>query len=319
MRTLYLNGFGYHFPSERIGNRYFAELVDTTEEWIVDHIGIEERRRATPETDSSDLGVRALNKALVDGSWEQEELDVLICATSTPDALVPSTACYIANKMALDAVAFDLNAACSGFVFGLSVLRGLFATGYERGAIVAAEKYTKVANYKDRTSCIFFGDGAGAVLASTEKPARGLELVDVILQNCNTGADMVNTPIGGHFRQHGASVKTYAMRWFAKSARDMLERHDLAASDLRAFMGHQANMRVLEEVCEKVGIREDQHWHNIRFHGNQGAAGVATTLTSGILEHRDSLRDGDLFLLTVFGAGFTTGSALLRWIDQERS
>ena len=242
-------------------------------------------------------------------------LDLLGCATSTPDSLIPATGSWICQKLRIDPVAFDVNAACSGFVYGLAVARGQMATmGYSKVAMVTAEKYTRVTDYTDRATCIFFGDSAGALLLSPHKPEFGFEVVDVVMANMNEGADCVTTTIGGYFRQDGPRVKEYALRGFTSSASSILRRNDVKASDLKAFVGHQANFRVLQTVCDVLNVHESQHWHNVRDFGNQGAAGAATAFCQGVERHTQDLQDGDLILVTTFGSGFTTGSALLRCV-----
>lgn len=312
----YIHATGFHVPEDVISNKDLIQRVETTEDWIVSHTGMVERRRAPEDWNTSDLGAAATTHALQRSAWRPDDLDLLICATSTPDSLIPATASYIGKKLGIDPVSFDVNAACSGFVYGLATARGLMATmGYSRVALTTAEKYTRVTDYDDRATCIFFGDSAATVLLSNEKPTNGgFEVVDVSMENVNEGAEYVTTPVGGFFWQDGRRVKEYALKSFEKMSKEMLGKHGIAPGDLRAFCGHQANLRVLEIVGEAVGIRPEQHWHNVATCGNQGAAGVITAFTSKLEEHRDSLKDGDLFLLTVFGSGFTTGSALLRWI-----
>ncbi len=312
---LYIHATGFHVPAEIVSNADLIQRVDTTEDWIVSHTGMRERRRAPADWDTSDLGAAATAHALQRSGWRPSELELLVCATSTPDRLIPATASYIAKKLGIDPVAFDVNAACSGFVYGLAVAKGLMATtSYKRVALCTAEKYTRVTDYDDRATCIFFGDSASTVLLAPEAPSRGLEVLDISMQNVNEGADHVTTPIGGFFRQDGRKVKEYALRSFEKSAKTMLAKHGLATSDLRAFCGHQANLRVLETVGETLGLQPGQHWTNVATCGNQGAAGVITAFTTQLEQHESELEPGDLFLLTVFGSGFTTGSALLRWI-----
>lgn len=312
----FLCGTGYCVPAEVITNADLIRRVPTNEDWILSHTGIRERRAAPKGMDTSDLGAAATRHALERAGWDPRRLQLLVCATSTPDRLIPATANYIGQKLAIDPIAFDVNAACSGFVYGLAVARGLVETlGLERAALCTAEKYTRVTDYDDRATCIFFGDSAATVLLCKERPRQGFEIVDLLMENINEGADYVTTPVGGTFRQDGRRVKEYALRSFEKSARDLLGRNGLAVSDLRAFCGHQANLRVLEEVGARLGVQPDRHWHNVETCGNQGAAGVITAFTTALDAHRDSVHHGDLFLLTVFGSGFTTGSVLLRRID----
>jgi len=306
---------GLSIPEEVITNAELVRRVDTTDEWIVGHTGMRERRRAPDEWNTSDLGVDATRRALEAAGWNGAELDALICATSTPDSLIPATASHIAKKLELNAVvAFDVNAACSGFVYGLAAAEGLMQRmGYRRAALVTAEKYTRVTDYDDRSTCIFFGDSAATVLLTTERPKQGLEVVDVLMQNVNEGADCVTTPTDGFFRQDGKRTKDYALPAFVGRSQEILARNDVGIGDLKAFCGHQANMRVLEIVGGELGLRPEQHWYNVDRLGNQGAAGVITSFCMGLAEHGAELRDGDLFLLTVFGSGFTTGSVLLRY------
>ena len=314
--SIYVAGTGWHLPAERLTNADLIASLKTTDEWIVSHTGIRERRRAGPGVDTSDLGTAATRDACERTGWRPAEIDLLVCATSTPDRLIPATASYIAQKLGIDPVAFDVNAACSGFVYGLAAARGLMSTmGYRRVAMVTAEKYTRVTDYRDRSTAVFFGDSAGCVLLQRERPALGMQVVDVVMANMNEGADLVTTPVGGFFRQDGRKVKEYAMRGFRESALAILDRAGLSAADLKAFVGHQANLRVLELVAKDLGVRPEQHWFNVDLCGNQGAAGVATTLCARVHEERARLRDGDYLLATVFGSGFTTGSALMRWVD----
>lgn len=313
MASTYIAGTGFFVPEERITNPQLIASVDTTEEWISTHIGIRERRRAKPEDDTSALGAYATANACERNGWDKADLDLLVCATSTPDSLIPATASWTCNKLAIDPVAFDVNAACSGFVYGLATAQGLMQSmGYSKVAMVTAEKYTRVTDYTDRKTCVFFGDSAGTLLMTPERPKQGFEVVDIVMANMNEGAECVTTPIKGYFRQDGPEVKKYALKGFTNSATEILERNGLTPEDLYAFVGHQANYRVLQTVCDMLGVHESQHWHNVRYFGNQGAAGAATTFCQKAEEHAADLVDGAYVLATTFGSGFTTGSALLR-------
>lgn len=312
----YIVGTGYCIPEDVISNADLIARVKTTDDWIVSHTGMHERRRAPQGWNTSDLGAAATQHALGRSGWDPQSLDLLICATSTPDRLIPATASLMGKKLGIEPIAFDVNAACSGFVYGLAVADAMIKTmGHHCTALTTAEMYTRVTDYDDRATCIFFGDSAATVLLSPERPKQGFEVVDTLMANVNEGAECVTTPVGGYFWQDGRKVKDYALVNFEKSAKTMLERNGLGVADLKAFCGHQANLRVLETVAETLGVKPEQHWHNVALLGNQGAAGVITAFTTKLDEHRSELRDGDLFLCTVFGSGFTTGSALLRWID----
>lgn len=321
MQHAFLSGFGHYYPEEVITNQWLIDNLNTSEEWIHSRIGIDERRRAPDEVNTSDLGVKATERALEDAGWKPADLDLLVCATSTPDTLIPPTASFICQKLGIrPTVAFDVNAACSGFVYGISVAEAMMqARGFRRVAVVTAEKYTRVTDYEDRASAVFFGDSAATVLMQPEKPKEGMEIVDFHMKNFNDGAHLVTTPIGGHFRQEGNKVKDYALEAFHESATKTLSNNQLEISDLRAFMGHQANLRVLEAVGGRLGVRDDQHWHNVEYLGNQGAAGAATTFAIGVEKYRKEFQTGDHFLCTVFGSGFTSGSVLFRWTGSANS
>jgi 3-oxoacyl-[acyl-carrier-protein] synthase-3 len=309
----FIAGSGYHHPEPRLTNADLERLVDTSDEWIMRHTGIRERRRAPDGVDTSDLAVAATKRALDRSGIAGGDLDALICATSTPDCLAPATASYVCNKMGVRALAFDLNASCSGFVYGLAVAQGLMeAHGLDCVALCAAEKYTRVIDYDDRRFAIFFGDGAGTVILKRERPAAGAEIVDVRLSSRNEGAELAVTPVKGFFSMDGPAIKPIATDLLVSSAREMLDRHGLRISDLSAFMAHQMNYRLLEDLVAELGVSEDQHWHNVELAGNHGGAGIVTTLCAGL--ERNTLRDGDLLLLTVVGSGFTAGSALLRCV-----
>ena len=318
MASVYIADTGYFLPERILTNDELSKMVDTTQEWIESRVGIRERRVADAEHNTSDLAAFAVEASLQRAGWDKEDLDLFLCATSTPDSLIPATASWSCQRMQLfDVPAFDINAACSGFVYGMGVARAMMQTGdFNKVAFVTAEKYTRVTDYTDRTSCIFFGDSAGSLLLTKDKPEKGAwEVVDTSMKNFNDGADVVTTEIGGFFWQDGRRVKNYALGAFKESAKWMLEKHGIKVDDLRAFVAHQANSRVLQTVCDMVGIHESQHWHNVEICGNQGAAGSATTFCMGLEEHQGSFKDGDTILVTTFGSGFTSGSALLRWVD----
>ena len=316
MSPTYIAGMGYHHPQERITNADLEKIVDTSDRWIREHTGIVERRGAPDGVDTSHLGVIATQRALESAGCAANELDLLICATSSPDQMLPAAACHIARELRIDPIAFDVNAACSGFTYALAVARSMMEDmGYRRVALCCADKYTRFTDYTDRRSCILFGDSAATVLLQKEKPARGAEVVDLVLSNAHEGIDLVSVPVGGYWQLDGHGLKAPAVEMLVAGASALLARHDLKIQDIRAVMGHQANYRLLEAVAATLGVSEEQHWSNVRMMGNQGASGVLTTFCAGVEKRSSDLRDGDLFLLTVVGAGLTSGCALLRWIE----
>ncbi len=312
----YIAGTGYHHPERVLTNADLIVRIDTSEEWIVSHTGIQARNIAADDVDTSDLAVLAIRSALERGGWTVHDVDLLICATSTPDTLAPATAAHAAEKLGLRGIHFDINASCSNFAYGLAVARGLMvAQGQRRLVLSTAEKYSRVVDYADRRFAIFFGDSAAAVLLQPDPPVLGAEVVDIRLSSHNEGAGLALTPVQGWFTMDGAAIKPIATRLLVESAGDMLDAHGLTIADLRAFMAHQMNYRLLEDLVEALGVRDDQHWHNVQTRGNQGGAGIVTTLCAGIAS--EPLADGDLLLLSVVGSGFTAGSVLLRWIDRR--
>jgi len=278
----YIAGTGFYNPDERLTNADLERMVATTDAWIQEKTGIVERRKLPAGLMASDLGVPALRRAAAAARWSLEDVDLLVCATSSPDTLVPSTACHIGRKLGISPTAFDINAACSGFLYGLAVVAPMVESGrYHRAALVAAEHYTRFTNYEDRATCIFWGDAGAAAMIQAELPERGgFEIVDVITGAITEGTDYVRIPIWGYIEQEGKKVKEYALRGFMESARTILERNNVDPSQLAGFVGHQANYRLLEILCQELGVHQDRHWHTVRYFGNQGAAGAPSDRTS---------------------------------------
>jgi 3-oxoacyl-[acyl-carrier-protein] synthase-3 len=251
--------------------------------------------------------------ALREADWRAQDLDLIVCATSTPDTLVPPTAAHIGRKLGISPPCFDVDAACAGFVFGLAVAVPMVESGrFRRVALVAADHYTRFANYADRATCIYWGDAGACVLLQPERPRVGFELLDFDIQSQTDGTDSVRIPMGGFIEQDGPTVKRRAEAGFVRSATTILQRNGLAAADIDVFIGHQANYRLLESVVAKLGIPPGKHWHTVRLYGNRGAAGAPATLSGRSRE--TTLADGSLVLMTVFGAGFSMASALFRSI-----
>lgn len=314
MAAVFIGAMGYHHPEGRVTNADLEGLLDTTHAWIVERTGIEERRRVGPDETTADLAVHATRQALQAASWPATRLDLLVCATSSPDAMLPSVAAHIAHTLGTDAAAFDVNAACSGLVYGMATARSMMqGMGYRRVALCCADTYTRYVDYGDRRSAVLFGDGAATFLLQPERPARGAEVVDVCLENSHAGIDLVRVPLGGSWNLQGPQIKAPASEILVRCANRVLERNQLAVSDLKAFIAHQANLRILEGIAEALGVRDEQHWHNVREYGNQGAPGAATVLCQQVERRADALRDGDWILMAVVGSGVTAGAMLLRW------
>ena len=315
---IFLAGFGHAHPEDRLTNADFEARIDTTDEWIRARTGIVERRVAPPDLRLKTLGADSVSDALERAGWDLTDIDVLLCSTSSPDWIIPPMSSQIADELGLEAVVFDVGAACSGFVFALDVGSSLLETGrYRRAAVCAAEKMSGYVDYDDRTTSVFFGDGSGTALLQTERPAVGAAIVDIEVASISEHADRVSAPRDGWFRQDGKFVFDFATEKSIDLARDVLSRHGLEPDDLRVMVGHQSNLRLLEHVADALGIDDKRHWQNVEWYGNQASAGVITALSAGIQDHGDDLADGDLILLLTVGAGFSAGAALLEWIRAE--
>jgi len=318
MTSIFVTGMGFHVPSERISNAQLASQLDTSEGWLDEHLGINSRRRSADNETTARMGALALEVALAESSKQKAEIDLLMCATATPDLLIPATACQIGNLLGINPVSFDIGATCSGFPYALSVAAAMLqTTRFQCAALVASDRFTRFVDYEDRRTCVFFGDSASSVLLESTRPHRGLELVDHLLLNRNEGASTVTMPVHGYFTQDGRKVREEALKGFEEVVTCLLSRNHMTSRDLAGFVGHQANYRILEQVCQTLGVPEAKHWHNVREFGNQGGAGCLTALCQHIQQRKHELRDGDAVVVATFGAGFTMGALLFRWCNSE--
>ena len=321
-------GTGSYAPSRILSNHELAKMVDTTDEWITTRTGIRERRIAGHHEPTSELALRAAIAAIADARLTAADVDLLVFATVTPDMPMPSTACIAQRKLGLPAhaVCFDLNAACSGFLYALEVARAMLAAGRHRHALViGAEKLSGFLDWQDRSTCVLFGDAAGAVLLGrSPEPDRGI-------LGCSLGADggdpaLLSIPGGGsqnppsahsvEHRQHflkmkGREVYKFAVRAMADAAREILEQHRLTVDQIACVVSHQANRRIIETLSTDLGIPMDRFIINLDRFGNTSAASIPLALDEARRAGR--FRPGEITLLLAFGAGLTYGSALIRW------
>lgn len=303
---MFLSRLSVWHPEEKLTNADLGRMVDTSDEWIVSRVGIRERRRAPAEMKVHEMGARAARQAL-DGA----PVELVVCGLSVADYHVPSTANLIAGELGCaDAAAFDVRAACSSFVFGLHALRGLFALGdLSRALLVIPEAYTHVTDYTDRSTCILWGDAAFACLVTREAPAApSLEVLDTFIGSRSQDALVVQAEVGGKFKQHGNAVHAFAIRKMSEVVETSLRRCHLTAQDLAYFVGHQANLGILQRACERVGIPPEKHLSNIEHYGNCGAAGAPSVLA----QNRERFRGGDRIAVATVGSGLSWGGALLR-------
>ena len=306
---MYLSRLAAWRPEEVLSNEDLSEMVDTSDEWIFDHVGIRERRQAPHGMPVHEMGANAAGRTLE--GVDLASIDLVVCALSVSDWQIPSTANLVAAALGLsDAPAFDLRAACSSFVFGVHVLRGMLAAGqHKRALLVVPEGYTRTVDYTDRNTCVLWGDAAVACLVSAERPAGfSLEVQDTRVGSRSSDWAAVQIPPGGHFQQQGTTVQGFAIRKMAAIAQEALAARSLAPSDLAWFIGHQANAGILSRACERAGIAPAQNLTNLEKFGNTGAAGAPSVLA----DHQEKFRDGQRVLVATVGAGLSWGTALLR-------
>lgn len=331
--SVVIESIGCAAPRHRISNDFFETIgLPTSSEWIEQRTGIKsrysvlspemivglkegnltlEQLRASGSFESiGDFSQRAWQNLLADYKRPISSLDLLICGTSVPDYDIPANACVIADRIGVDAgLSFDVNSACSSFVTDVFVARSLMLSGsVKNAAVFNTERYSTRMNYADRSSCILFGDGAACAYLSLKEPASsGLEIIDGICHSDPKGYSQVIIPDGGYFWQNGAAVQKFAITRTCEVSLELLERNHLSTKDVTYFIGHQANLRMLQSCCERLGFSADQHLFNVDERGNQGAAGAPTVLAENF--HR--FRKGDLVLVSVVGSGLTWGSLLM--------
>lgn len=326
VRTVSITGVGSYVPAQVLSNAELEKMVSTSDEWIRSRTGILERRLADPTEATSDLATKAAVRALANAALSPEDLDLIIVATITPDMPFPSTACFVQHKIgATRAAAFDLEAACSGFVYALHV-GAQFVTShtYNNVLIIGAEKMSSVMDWTDRNTCVLFGDGAGAAVLQNRPNAHGL--ITTCLGSDGGKAGLLKMPAGGsaipataesvarrqHFLQmDGKETFKNAITAMVTAANEALSRCKLEIGDIKCIIPHQANQRILTAVAERLGARTDQVFVNVDKYGNTSAASVAIALDEAVRAGR--IERGDLVLLVVFGAGLTWGAAIIEW------
>jgi 3-oxoacyl-[acyl-carrier-protein] synthase III len=317
MNSIRVVSLGAYAPPRRLTNADLEKLVETNDAWITERTGIKERRIASDETESHDLAVEAARQCL---SQTERRPDLLISSTCTPGRQCPYQASIVAHRLELEGLAaFDVNAACTGMIYGLEVARGLMAaspTRYRNVLVTAAEKMSKFTDYHDRNSCILFGDGASALLLSSE--GEGPELLDVAVGITASGSNLVS--MGGpgddfYFRQDGRQVFRFAVTILGQMIDRMRESCGLAASDSFYVVPHQANGRMIQSVAQSKDIPLDRFVVNIDHYGNTSSASIGLALEEAARERR--FKDGDFIFLVGFGGGLSWGAAALRWHDMR--
>ena len=318
---------GTYVPPGVLTNADLEKMVDTSDEWIMQRVGIRERHIVSPGVATSDLAAEASRRALERAGVTAADIDLILVATTTPDTLFPSTACLLQSKIgAKRAWGFDIGAACSGFPYALTTGASMIASGASRRALViGADVMSSIIDYTDRATCVLFGDGAGAVVLEPVG-ADGFGIIDFENYVDGSGGPVLCMPAGGsrmpasketvekrlhYVKQEGQAVFKYAVRNFEDACRALLDRNGIAPCQLDLFVPHQANRRIILSAAEKLGLALDKVVINIDRYGNTTAATIPLALNDAVDEGR--LEPGDLVLVAAVGAGFTVGAVLLRW------
>lgn len=317
---------GAYVPTKILTNTELEVMVDTSDEWITKRTGIKERHIAAENETTSDMGVKAAELALERSGIAKNEIDMLICATISPDYFcMPSTATIIATKLGLEKVtAFDISAACTGFVYALSVAKAFIESGMKKNIlIIGAERLSSITDYTDRGTCILFGDGAGAaIISATENKDEAL--IDIHTGSDGSFADLLMTPNGGSgsvhdeidreaagcfMRMKGNETFKVAVRTLTSDVIDILEQNNIASSSIKHFVPHQANYRIIKAVGDALELKEEQVVLTVEKYGNTSGASIPMAIND--IYESGRLQEGDLMLLDAFGGGLTWGSALV--------
>jgi 3-oxoacyl-[acyl-carrier-protein] synthase-3 len=326
-RRAKISALGTFVPPRVLTNADLSKMVDTSDDWIMQRLGIRERHVVEPGMATSDMAVEAARRCLLHRGISASEVEVVIVATVTPDMLFPATACLVQDKIgAHGAWGFDLSAACSGFLYALQVGAKLVESGAQsKVLVIGADTMSSIIDYTDRTTCVIFGDGAGAVLIEpTEEGEIGL--IDYCHEIDGSGASALNMPAGGslvpasnesiakrlhYVHQDGQTVYKYAVRKMVETSSRLLAANNIAVGDLSCFIPHQANRRIILSTAERLGLPQDRVIINIDRFGNTTAATIPLAMQTALDENH--LERGSLVLLASVGAGFTVGACLLRW------
>ena len=315
-------GAGCYLPERVLTNADLAKMVDTSDEWIVQRTGIHERHIAAPGQVTSDLGLRAARAALADAKVDPQTIDLIVLATSTPDNTFPATAVSIQAGLGITGgAAFDLQAVCSGFVFGLATADGLLQTGnFKRALVIGAETFSRILDWSDRTTCVLFGDGAGAVvLEAQEQPGEPTDRGVLVTRLRSDGRHKTklyvdggpsSTQTVGHVRMEGKEVFRHAVAMITDVVEDAFRVTGYTAKSIDWFIPHQANKRIIDGSAHKLGIDANKVIITVDKHGNTSAASIPLALCAGLADGR--IKRGDLVMLEAMGGGFTWGAALVR-------
>ena len=319
-------GTGHSYPEGILTNADLAEIVETSDEWITTRTGIKQRRKAAPGEYTSLFAVRAARQAIERARLDPSDIDLLICATVTPDQILPSTGCIVQAELgAHNAAAMDVVAACSGFLYGVSLADSMIRTGQVRHAVVVgAEILTQYVDYTDRQTCVLFGDGAGAAVLGPVEGNHGILASKI--KSDGRYEEQLFSPGGGtrrkptaetlangdhYFKMKGNELFKVAVRSMTEISRDVLEKAGKRSDEISLFIPHQANQRITEAVADRLNVDMSNVYSNIAVHGNTSSASIPIALDECVSEGR--IKEGDLVLMASFGGGVTWGAVLMRW------
>jgi len=326
MKTTKVIGTGLYVPEKVITNFDLEKMVDTTDEWIVTRTGIKERRFAADNEATSDLGAEAARRALDDAKINSSEIDMVILATATPDMMFPATACLVQHKLGIKrAAAFDLEAACSGFLYGLSIADTYIKSGvYETILVIGTETFSRIIDPQDRNTCVLLGDGAGA--AVLREGEDGHRILCNYLSADGSNADLLKVPAGGsrlpanqqtveqrlhYMKMNGKETYRFAARLMVEAVTIALAKSELSEKDIDLLIPHQANIRILKSVAKKLSLPMENIMVNLDKYGNTSAASIPIALDEAIKQGK--IDDGDIVVLTAFGSGLTWGATVIKW------
>jgi 3-oxoacyl-[acyl-carrier-protein] synthase-3 len=325
--TAKITGVAGYVPPRVLTNADLEKMVDTTDQWIMERVGIRERHIADKGVAASDLAVEAVKKLQAQHPFNLQEVDLVVVGTVTPDMMYPSTACLVQHKLGIDNTwGFDVSAGCSGFLYALNVGTEFVEAGkYKNVLVIGSDVNSSMTDFTDRAVCIIFGDGAGAVLLERAKPGEA-GIIDHVAQIEGEGGQFLYMPGGGslhpashdtvdqkmhYIHQDGKNVFKYAVRKMAEMTERVLEKNGLTGKDVDCFIAHQANQRIITATAERLGMPMDKVIVNIDRYGNTTAGTIPLAMETAL--HEGKLKKGDLVLLAAVGAGFTSGATLLRW------
>ncbi len=318
-----IRGVGAHLPKRIMTNADLEKIVDTSNDWIVERTGIRERHIADDDELTSDLGIAAARQALVRAGVDPVDVDLVICATATPDRTFPATAVRIQNGLGVTkGAAFDVQAVCSGFVYALTIADNFLKTGqFKRAVVVGAETFSRILDWEDRTTCVLFGDGAGAVVLEAQ-PQHGTRedrgILATRIRSDGRFEDLLyvdggpgSTKTVGHLRMNGREVFRHAVQKISGVIEETLVMTGYTPDEIDLYVPHQANQRILDGVLKKLGVRAEKIVVTLDKHGNTSAASVPLALNQAFEQHR--VKEGSLVMMEAMGGGFTWGAVLARW------